>query len=112
MRPVFYPTRSLASGNSLTQKTTVQQSVDSVLQTLAGAEAGHFSRWNTDFFTSLRITTGTGRAFANRKSAEADQCNVISLLQGFGNGTNNCVQCTSGSRFGNISTCGNFVDQL
>ncbi|ROS02265.1 hypothetical protein EC841_102111 [Raoultella ornithinolytica] len=76
--------RPCTSSNSLTGS----RSVDRVFQRFTSTETRNFSSGNSNFFTCLRVATGTGSTLFNSKSTKTYQRNVIPSLQRFSNRSN------------------------
>ena len=56
--------------------------LDGVLERLAGGELGYFFRPDLDLFAGLGVAAYAGSALGDSKGPEANQRNLVALLQG------------------------------
>ena len=65
--------------------------LDGVLQSLAGLESGQLRSLDGDFLAGLGVAALACGALADLKGAEADQRDLVALLQGVGDGVQGAV---------------------
>ena len=73
-----------------------------ILKAFTSAELWNLSSLDLYRGTCLRITAATSGTFANIERPEPYQGDHAALLQGRLHSSNCCVECTPGSRFGQI----------
>ncbi|SPO54420.1 protein of unknown function [Pseudomonas sp. JV551A1] len=86
--------------------------VDGVFQAFAGLETWNLGGFDLDRLAGLRVAAGALCALLDREGTEANQYHIVTLLQGAGDGFDDCVQRTAGYSFRDVSRCGDSVNQF
>src|SRR5690606_13553854 len=83
-----------------------------VFQALAGLELGLVGGRNLDLSAGGRVAADACLALGDREGAESDQTHLVPLLQGLGDGVENCVNGFAGLSLRHIRRVGNDADQI
>ena len=107
-----YPEKGQAACSLQRDNLFFLDAVDGILQTLAGLECRHLGSLDFDGFAGLGIFTLAGSTLADFEGTEADQGDLVALLEGFGNHAGIGIESSFGILFAQAGFFRNGFDQF